>query len=189
MALTFTPAFRFFATLAVVLYFSSHAYADDRNFRRSVEAYTVPKVVLVNQDGYNVPLEKLLNSGKPVIVNFIYGSCTTICKVLSAGFANLQQSIGDNVQLVSISIDPENDTPKIMKHYLGRYQAKQGWDFLTGSRIDIDKVLHAFNAYTPSKTYDFPLTLIHQPGNGKWIRIYGIMSNSEFIEETGKAGL
>jgi protein SCO1/2 len=90
---------------------------------------------------------------------------------------------------VSISIDPEHDTPKVMKEYLARYRAKPGWDFFTGSRSDIDKVMYAFNAYIPNKMSHYPLTLIRSPGDGKWTRIFGLLSSSEFISEYQKVGM
>lgn len=171
---------------------SSPATAETRKYQRNIEQYTVPDIVLVNQNGAKVPLKNLLKSDQPVIVDFIFGTCTTICPILSAGFANLQQKLGSDshkVKLVSISIDPENDTPKIMKEYLKRYGAKPGWDFLTGSRTDIDKVMYAFNAYIPNKMSHYPLTLIRTPVDGKWMRIFGLLSSSEFLDECKKAGI
>ena len=113
---------------------------------------------------------KLYSSNKPVIMDFIFGTCTTICPILSTSFVNLQNKLGaasQSVHLVSITIDPENDSPRVMKEYLTRYRAKPGWDFLTGSRSDIDKVMTAFNAYIPNKMSHMPLTLIHSPGDGQ----------------------
>ena len=133
-----------------------------------------------------------MQSDKPVIVDFIFGTCTTICPILSAGFANLQHKLAPDAQkvhLVSISIDPENDTPKVMTDYLKRYRAKTGWDFLTGSRADIDKVMYAFNAYIPNKMSHYPLTLIRTPSDGKWVRVFGLLSSTEFLDETRKAGI
>ena len=161
-------------------------------YTRTLETYTVPEVVLVNQDGAKVKLKTLLDSGEPVILDFIFGTCTTICPVLSAGYANLQTKLAatpSKVHLVSVSIDPENDTPKVMRDYLKRYRAKPGWDFLTGRREDIDKVMQAFNAYIPNKMSHYPLTLIRDPKTGKWIRIFGMMSSSEFVAECRKAGV
>ena len=77
----------------------------------------------------------------------------------------------------------------MLKDYLKRYRAKPGWDFFTGSREDIDKVMHAFNAYIPNKMYHYPLTLIRSPKDGKWIRIMGLMSSSEFVAECEKVGI
>lgn len=161
-------------------------------YTRTVDNYTMPDVTLVNQEGTKVKLKAMLESGEPVIVDFIFGTCTTICPVLSAGYANLQTKLppgGPKVHLVSISIDPENDTPKVMRDYLKRYRAKPGWDFFTGRREDIDKVMYAFNAYIPNKMSHYPLTNIRDPKTGKWIRIFGLMSSSEFVAECRKAGI
>jgi len=166
--------------------------AQSKKYKRTVERYTIPDVVLINQDGKKVRLTTLLNSKQPVVVDFIYGTCTTICPVLSAGYVNLQKKLGpasQNVRLVSITIDPENDTPKILKDYLKRYRAKPGWDFLTGSRKDIDRVMNAFDSYFRDKMDHKPLTFISSPADGTWIRLYGLISSSEFMDEYNKVGL
>ena len=174
------------------LLIGSQAKAAEKSYVRTIERYTVPDVILVNQDSVKVPLKELLQSNKPVILDFIFGTCTTICPILSTSFINLQNKLGDasqNVHLVSITIDPEHDSPRVMKEYLKRYRAKPGWDFLTGSRADIDKVMNAFDAYVPNKMSHLPLTLIHSPKDGKWIRIYGLMGSSEFVNECQKVGI
>ena len=160
--------------------------AKEKRYQRTEVAYAVPDVVLINQDREKVRLVELLSSGKPVLLDFIYGTCTTICPILSAGYSNMQRKLGDDpeqVQLVSISIDPEHDTPAVMTEYLERYQAKPGWDFLTGSREDIDKVMHAFDAYVQDKMSHYPLTLIRAPGGDYWVRIYGLVGTRELMEE------
>jgi len=183
-----------FLTLVLVTALGAPATlsAAEPAYRRTVESYTMPDVTLINQDGRRVKFKKLMDSDKPVVVDFIFGTCTTICPILSVGYSNLQQKLGSDsqkVHLVSISIDPENDTPKIMKEYLKRYRAKPGWDFFTGSRKDIDAVMRAFNAYIPNKMSHYPLTLIKSPQESGWIRIFGLLSSSEFMEETKKAGI
>jgi len=162
------------------------SHADSKRYKRSVERYSVPDVTLVNQNGQKVHLPELLKSDQPVVIDFIYGTCTTICPVLSAGFANLQRRLGpesSRVRMISITIDPENDTPKVMKEYLKRYRAQPGWDFLTGSRADIDTVMRAFDAYIPDKMSHYPINLIRSPKDGSWVRLLGILSSREFLEE------
>lgn len=157
-----------------------------QRYKRTIEKYVVPDATLVNQNRSKVKLRDLLNSDKPVMLDFIYGTCTTICPVLSAGYSNLQKKLGaesGNVRLVSVSIDPEYDTPEVMKGYLKRYNAKPGWDFLTGTREDIDKVMRAFDAYVPNKMSHYPLTLLKAPHDDKWIRIYGLVGTAELMEE------
>ena len=165
--------------------------AEPERYQRTIEKYTIPDVVLIDQDGNKVRLKKLLEAEQPVAVDFIYATCTTICPILSAGYANLQRKLGTEttkVNLVSITIDPENDTPALLKEYLGKYQAKPGWEFLTGSRADIDRVMKAFDAYFRDKMDHKPLTFIRSPKDGSWIRLYGLMSGVDFLEEYQKAG-
>jgi len=88
-----------------------------------------------------------------------------------------------------VTIDPENDTPAVLKEYLARYQAKPGWDFLTGSRLDIDRVMKAFDAYFRDKMDHKPLTFIRSPKDGSWIRLYGLLSGIDFLNEYKKTGL
>ena len=165
--------------------------AEPERYQRTIEKYTIPDVVLIDQDGNKVRLKKLLEAELPVAVDFIYATCTTICPILSAGYANLQRKLGTEttrVNLVSITIDPENDTPALLKEYLGKYQAKPGWEFLTGSRADIDRVMKAFDAYFRDKMDHKPLTFIRSPKDGSWIRLYGLMSGVDFLDEYQKAG-
>jgi len=168
------------------------AAAAGKTYKRTVVPYQLPDVTLINQEGKSVQLKRLIESGQPVIVDFIFGTCTTICPVLSACFTNLQSKLGEDsqkVHLVSISIDPENDTPMVMREYLNRYKAKPGWDFFTGSRKDIDTVMKSFDAYIQNKMSHYAVTFIHKPGGNSWVRIDGIMSTSEFVEEIKEAGI
>jgi protein SCO1/2 len=162
------------------------AGAAEARYQRSVERYRAPDVELVNQDGEKIRLRELVETDQPVVIDFIYGTCTTICPVLSAGYVSLQKKLakeGRSVRLISITIDPENDTPRVMKDYLERYRAQPGWDFLTGTRADIDKVMTAFNAYIPDKMSHYPLNMIRNPKDGTWVRLFGIMSSKEFMGE------
>jgi len=181
----------FAIAIAGLIAVGGRAVAGDPGIKRSVGRYVAPNVVLVNQDGARVRLQSLTESGKPVVLDFIYGTCTTICPVLSAGYTSIQAKLGPDtrkVQLISISIDPEHDTPKIMKGYLRQYRAKPGWDFLTGSREDIDRVMKAFDSYVPDKMSHKQVTFIRAQGSGAWVRIDGLPSSSELMDEIGKAG-
>ncbi|MBE2887627.1 SCO family protein [Geobacter anodireducens] len=178
--------------VAVCLTLAGHANGASRSYQRSVESYSMPDVTLINQDGKKVRFKELVESNRPLVVDFIFGTCTTICPVLSATYTNLQTKLGADmkkIHLVSVSIDPENDTPQVMREYLARYRAKPGWDFLSGSRRDIDRVMNAFNSYFRNKMDHKPLTFIRSPADGKWTRIYGLISNVELMNELTKAGL
>lgn len=155
-------------------------------YPRTMEYYKVPNVTLINQDGKPVRLRSYLDSGKPVIIDFIYTTCTTICPILSAGFSNLRDELGDasrSVQLVSISVDPEHDRPEQMKRYLERYNSGEGWDFLTGSREDIALVLRAFDASVVDKMSHLPLYILRGPKGDEWIRIRGLIGQADLLRE------
>ena len=165
--------------------------SDRPEYKRTVHEYVIPDVTLVNQDGKKVQLKSFLRQkDKVIIMDFIFGTCTTICPVLSASFVNFQNKLGSEagkVQLVSVSIDPEHDTPKILKTYLQKFRAKPGWDFLTGSREDILLVTKTFNAYTADKMQHYPLTFVYSPIQNLWFRIDGLVATSELMEEYQKA--
>jgi protein SCO1 len=184
------PRFLLAIAIAGLIASGGRAVAGDPGYKRSVGRYVVPDVVLMNQDGARIRLKGLVESGKPVVLDFIYGTCTTICPVLSAGYTSLQAKLGPDtrkVQLISISIDPEHDTPKVMKGYLRQYRAKPGWDFLTGSREDIDRVMRAFDSYVSDKMYHKQVTFVRAQGPGEWVRIDGLPGSSDLMSEIGKA--
>ena len=175
--------------LLASLCFLNEAWAGREKYTRTLENYEIPDVTLVNQDGVKVNLRKLLLCDHPVLVDFVYTTCTTICPVLSINFANFQKTVleeRESFHLVSISIDPEYDTPAAMKTYLKRYNAKPGWDFLTGSREDISKVLKVFKVYTQNKMNHLPVTLLKSPADSRWVRVYGLMGTTELLVEYEK---
>jgi protein SCO1/2 len=177
-------------TLIIIAGVTTAAGVDRPEITRTVHAYTMPDVTLVSQDGKKVRFLPLMKQGKVVILDFIFGTCTTICPVLSAGFVNFQNRLGSEsskVQLISISIDPEHDTPKILREYLKKYHARPGWDFFTGSRDSINKVMAAFDAVTADKMAHKPLTFVYSPVQDRWFRIYGLTSSSELMDEYQKA--
>ncbi len=161
----------------------------EQGYGRSWAAYQVPNLTLIDQDGKMVNLSALMESGKPVILDFIFTTCTTVCPVLSAGFANLRRELGrdaEKVQLVSITIDPENDRPETLKRYAQRFGAGPGWEFLTGSRDEVGSVLRAFDAFAADKMSHEPLYLMHAPHAAKWLRIEGIIGKSDLVGEYRK---
>ena len=163
---------------------------DRPEYKRTVHNYIIPDVTLVNQDNKKVQLRSFLKQDKVIVLDFIFGTCTTICPVLSASYVNFQNKMGNEagkVQLLSISIDPEHDSPKVLKTYLTRYRAKPGWDFLTGSKENIERVMNAFNAYVSDKMQHYPLTFVYSPVQDRWFRIDGLVATSELMDEYQKA--
>jgi len=152
----------------------------------TTEHYAVPDVELIDQSGTPVALPALLESEQPVALNFIFTTCTTICPVMTATFAQMRRELGrsaDQVRLVSISIDPEYDRPGVLKAYAERFHAGAGWSFLTGDGAEITQVLLSFKTYAGSKMNHQPITLLKSPRSPNWVRIDGLASGEDLAHE------
>jgi protein SCO1/2 len=107
----------------------------------------VPDFTLVNQEGQ--PFEFAKARGKLVLVTFIFTTCPDLCPLLTAKFAAIQRALNetkrDDYLLLSITTDPERDTPATLKSYAKNYKADfTHWLFLTGSRPQLAKVWDGF---------------------------------------------
>jgi protein SCO1/2 len=153
---------------------------------RSTATYTLPRVDLVRDDGKTVSLASVLDDGRPVVLDFIFTTCTTICPVLSENFALLQKKLGaqaDKVHLVSISIDPEQDTPERLSEYARRFHAGPEWRFYTGTTQASVAVQRAFEAYRGDKMDHTPATFLRAAPGRPWVRIDGFASSEELARE------
>jgi protein SCO1/2 len=155
-------------------------------YTRVVASYDPPDVTLVDMTGTAVTLRSVLNHAGPVLLQFIFTTCPTTCPVLSEVFAAAQDTFGPelyNVRMVSISIDPEHDTPARLQEYAQKFRAKQQWRFLTGKRQDIVAVQKAFEAYWTNKMRHAPRTYLRAAPDAPWVRLDGFVSATELVAE------
>lgn len=100
-----------------------------------------PNVTLVTHEGKPVRFFDDLIKGKVVVVNFMFTSCPDVCPLETAQLREVQEILGDRVGrdvfMYSISIDPETDTPEVLRKYMERFEVGPGWTFLTGKEDDI----------------------------------------------------
>ncbi len=146
--------------------------------------YKVPSIKLVRADGRAVDLATELSDPRAVLMNFIFTSCTTICPVMSHVFTSVQQKLGvDSAKLhmVSISIDPEHDTPARLKDYAVRYGAGAQWNFYTGTAANSIAAQKAFAAFRGDKMNHEPLTLFRKAPGQPWLRIEGLASAEDLV--------
>jgi len=155
-------------------------------YQVSEQQYDIPDVRLLDHSGGDVVLRDLLDSGRPVALNFIFTTCTTICPVMTVTFAQMQQLLGsdaDRVHLVSISIDPDYDRPDVLAAYAKQFKAGDNWTFLTGDTDDIVAVLKSLDSYAGAKMNHKPVTLLKKPGSAAWIRIDGLANGESLAHE------
>lgn len=155
-------------------------------YSRSTVNYSVPDVTLVRADGRQVQLSDELSDSRAVVLSFIYTSCTTVCPLTSATLSALQDKLGnaiDRVHLVSISIDPEYDTPARLREYAQRFGAGPEWQYYTGTLAASQRSQRAFDVYRGNKMDHAPVTLVRpQPGSA-WVRIDGFATAEQLMNE------
>jgi protein SCO1/2 len=146
--------------------------------------YTVPEVTLVRDDGKAVSLPDELNDGRPVILTFIYTTCTTICPMVSQTLEELQGKLGrdrDKVHLVSISIDPEEDTPARLRTYAARFDAGPQWQHYTGTVEASIAAQRAFNVYRGDKMNHTAVIFLRASPGRPWLRVDGMATPAELL--------
>jgi protein SCO1 len=153
---------------------------------RSVRDYRLPAVSLVREDGRTVALADEMNDGRPVVLSFIYTTCTTVCPLTSQTLSELQRKLGasrDSVHLVSISIDPEQDTPAKLREYAQRYEAGPEWQHYTGTLAASQAVQRAFDVYRGNKMDHAPVFLVRAAPGTSWVRIDGLATADQVLSE------
>jgi protein SCO1 len=135
-----------------------------------------PNVELTTQDGKTVRFYDDLLKGKIVAIDLIYTHCKDMCPLETARLAQVQHMLGDRVGkdifFYSISIDPKQDTPEVMKAYAEKFHAGPGWLFLTGKQEDIDLISKKLGLYSPDWGRDghTPSLMVGNVPTGQWMR-------------------
>jgi protein SCO1 len=147
--------------------------------------------VLVDQEGRQRRLVQDVIGKRIAIVNFVYTSCTTVCPVSSALFAQLQErlgpALGKDVVLVSITVDPVRDTPERLREFAARYGAGPGWVWLTGGKRELEAVLKGFGAYAPNYEEHPAMVLVGDAQGGTWTRFFGFPPAEQLLEKVREA--
>ena len=155
-------------------------------FNHTVANYVTPDVTVVRADGNKLSFTKELDDGRPVIMNFIFASCSAICPMLSHVFAKVQTKLekdSQNFHLVSISIDPENDTPAKLSEYAKKFGAGPNWNFYTGTVETSLAIQKAFNVYRGDKMNHSSTILMRSAPGKPWSRLEGFVSPDAVISE------
>jgi protein SCO1/2 len=135
-----------------------------------------PNVELTTQDGEVVRFFDDLIEDKIVLINFIYTTCVDTCPMETAQLTQVQKILGDrlgkDVFFYSISIDPEHDTPEVLKEYKDRFRAK--WTFLTGNFEDIIELRKKLGLYIEeiqdgSNNHNVNMIIGNQ-ATGRWMK-------------------
>jgi protein SCO1/2 len=152
--------------------------------KRSEHHYALPSVRLIGADGKPLPLGRVLDEGRPVVLTFLYTSCTTICPINSqvlTAFTELLGQEASRVNVVSVSIDPDHDTvARLTSH--ARRNALSG-AFYTGDPAASEAVQRAFEAWRGDKMNHEAVIFLRAPGQATWVRLDGLVSPQRLLSE------
>ena len=143
-------------------------------------------VELINQDGKKVRFYSDVLKGKTVIVNAFFTSCTSVCPPMNRNMEKIQEALGDRVGrdvfLVSMTVDPETDTPARMKEYAKKFHAGPGWLFLTGKKENLDWALYKLGQYVENKDDHQTVLIIGNEPTGLWKKAFGMANVAELVQ-------
>jgi protein SCO1/2 len=159
---------------------------ESRKEERLSRIGPAPEFALTDQDGKLLALKAL--RGKVLAITFIFASCADTCPLLTATLAGVQDRLGaafgPDIHFVSITVDPERDSPVMLKRYAEAHRAKSaGWSFLTGTPAEIQEVTRAYGVYfkkTPRGDVDhtFLTSLVDRNGTLR-VQYLGVRFNPE----------
>ena len=147
-----------------------------------------PNVELITQDGKKVRFYDDLIKGKVVALELIYTTCKYNCPLETARLVQVQKLLGDrmgkDIFFYSITIDPEHDTPQVLKAYAEKYHVGPGWTFLTGKEADIKLISKRLGLDKLPNGNDpdghTPSLLVGNEATGIWMR-NSALDNTKFM--------
>jgi protein SCO1/2 len=159
-----------------------------RRSRNRYGANYFPDVELTTHLGTKVRLYDDLLKGKSVAINVMFTDCKDVCPLETAMLAELQKVLGERVGrdifFYSLSIDPERDTPRVLKAYAEKFGVGPGWLFLTGKKEDIAIVTKKLGLLRASEAetrdgHSAVLVVGDEP-TGQWTRKHAL-DNPRFL--------
>ena len=163
--------------LALALVTAGSAHAADSPASKYFSGIT-----LTDQNGKRVELYNVMK-GHTVVMYSFFSSCAASCPLMAHSLTTLQKRFADHLGrdlfFVSITVDPENDTPQKLKAYAVRNLAKPGWLFLTGSREEINHALKKIGQYTETPDGHMNVMVIGNDVTGLWMKAQGLAKAEE----------
>ena len=151
----------------------------------------LPNIVVVNQDGNSKRISEILKD-KITVINFIYTSCTSVCQILTANFRQLEKALDSidkdhEVQLISISIDPDVDTPARLLQYAKKQRIDLSrWNLLVSGLNSVERFSRALGFSNIDKATHAPGVIIWDDIDKKWQRFVGTTPSHILSREIAK---
>jgi protein SCO1/2 len=151
----------------------------------STEAYFT-NLPLLTQENKTVRFYNDLLKGKVVLINFMFTTCKGVCSPMTANLAKVQRYLGERVgrdiNMISISVDPETDTTAVLKHYAETFKAQPGWYFLTGKKENVDWILYKLGGYVEDKNEHSSVLILGNEATGEWVKMPAMAGPTEIAD-------
>ena len=134
-----------------------------------------PNVLLINQDKKKVHFYDDLIKGKLVVIQFMFTNCERLCPMVTPNLVKVQEELlkrsPEEVSIVSITVDPERDTPEALKAYAQKFHIQKGWQFLTGNKSDVDRLRRELGLLYPEDQQfeHMNMITIGKEPTGQWL--------------------
>ena len=143
-------------------------------------------VTLVDHNGRSIDLYRDLMAGRTVVIHSFFASCSGSCPVMANTMGAMQKRfadrLGKDLVLVSITVDPETDTPAKLEEYAKRVGAKEGWYFLSGSKEQVDFALAKIGQATRQREAHQNIFVIGNDVTGLWKKGLALAKAEELVE-------
>jgi cytochrome oxidase Cu insertion factor (SCO1/SenC/PrrC family) len=157
--------------VAFIFIFAGSLYAQDKP---APVALPVPDIEVVNQHGRHVRFNSQVVEGRIAIVTGFFTTCSSMCPItqekLSQVARLLGPRLGKDVVIVSVSVDPQNDTPGRMKDWGEKFHIGPGWTLLSGNPAEVDTLLKSLGLSVPLPQRHQSALMVGSTATG-WVRI------------------
>lgn len=147
---------------------------------------SIPDVEVLDQDGRKQNFYSDLVKDRVVIISFIFTTCKVTCPLSGANFSKLQTLLGErlgrNVFLISVSTDPETDSPEKLKIWGERFKAKAGWTLITGEGKEVARLLQVLKGDGIDKDYHVPALFMLNDVKKTYRRAFGLEDPAQIIK-------
>ncbi|MGI8989911.1 MAG: SCO family protein [Bryobacteraceae bacterium] len=154
-----------------------------------------PNLPAILQDGRQVRFYRDLVAGKTVVLHSFFANCHGVCPMMLGKMRSLQEALGDrlgkDVFLISITVNPADDTPRKLDELSKSLGAKPGWVFVSGEQRNIDWILYRLGQYFPAKEDHSTMLLVGNERSGVWSKVHAseplekILNTIERVSQSG----
>lgn len=143
-------------------------------------------IVLTDQNGHRVRLYEDVMKDRTIVMNSFFATCKGSCPIMTQTYSSLQDRfadrLGKDLMLVSITVDPANDTPPKLAEYALKAKAKPGWLLLTGSKDEVALALKKIGQSSETPEAHLNVMIVGNDKTGLWKKAFALAKPEEIAK-------